>query len=97
MEDLTGIGSPSICRTGLRDAVAGDQPIRFECVAAVRRLDLDRDAIVARRYTDHLVAKTQIDERLRQAAFEEIFFDIVLLQVHESGELRSGSGCRLKR
>ena len=77
-------------------AVAGDQPFGVERVAAVGRLDLDRDSVIARPDAHHLVARAKLDPLLGQACLVEIFLDVVLLQVHEGRELVAGLGRQIE-
>ncbi len=83
-----GTSRPSDSRTGERDAVAGEQPIGGNAIAAVRRLDLERDAIGMVRDGNDMVAPAQLDRRPVPAQrFDQPLFDVVLLQVDEGGEL----------
>ena len=96
VEDLAFERQAEHVAHGAAHAVAGDQPLGFQRIAAVRRFDLDRDVVVVRRDADDLVAEAHLDRGLGQAALVEEFLDVVLLQVHEGRELVAGLGLQVE-
>ena len=70
-------------------AVAGDDEIGLDPVRTIRRLDRQRDMVVALLQRGHLVAPAQIDRGQFLHPIHQIAFGIELLQVDEGGPLVS--------
>ena len=90
VKDLPGERQPEQVSHRAAHAIAGDQPFGVQRVAPVRRLDFDLNRLKAWSHTHDLVAEPAFDQRLGEAAVVEILLDVVLLQVHEGGELVAG-------
>ena len=80
--DVEGQAHTLACWTA--GAFGGDVVIGFETIGPVGRFDLERDVIPMVLVIGDPVQETQIYEVAKVlCAFDEVLFDIVLLQVHE--------------
>ena len=87
LEHLAGeVGADHLPQRRAR-AVAGDDILRVQAIGALRRLDRQRDGIVALLERRHLVAPAQIDRRQIADAIDQIGLGVILLEVDEGRPL----------
>ena len=71
-------------------AIGGNQPIGFDGISAIGRLDADFDVVPASIEPHDLVAPPQIDERQLSHPLDQISLEVILLQVDEGRALVAG-------